>query len=112
MGFSPSDFSAFLSFPVAYCGVVPSLCSTAICYYLLNKYAPDSELYPKCPRGRARVDQVLATMTSTIQPPFMAFFVSVFPILCGSLGGQAPLASHVAAGQEFFAVLRVLLLAV
>ncbi|KAM7312308.1 glutathione S-transferase 1 [Ixodes scapularis] len=48
--------------------------STAICYYLLNKYAPDSELYPKCPRGRARVDQVLATMTSTIQPPFMAFF--------------------------------------
>ncbi|CAN7938048.1 unnamed protein product, partial [Ixodes hexagonus] len=48
--------------------------STAICYYLLNKYAPECELYPKCPQVRARVDQVLATMTSTIQPPFMAFF--------------------------------------
>ncbi|XP_064459322.1 uncharacterized protein LOC135369735 [Ornithodoros turicata] len=48
--------------------------SNAILYYLINKYDPDSTLYPKCPRSRAAVDKVLAAVTSTIQPHYMAFF--------------------------------------
>nr|XP_037277694.1 glutathione S-transferase 1-like [Rhipicephalus microplus] len=48
--------------------------SSAICYYLLRKHAPSSDLYPDCPRTRARVDQALATITSTIQPHYFKFF--------------------------------------
>lgn len=49
--------------------------SSAICCYLCNKYAPSSSLYPACPRKKALVDQVLATITSTIQPHYFAFFI-------------------------------------
>ncbi|CAN8015296.1 unnamed protein product [Ixodes persulcatus] len=48
--------------------------STAICLYLLNKYAPDSDLYPKDLQRRARVDQVLATVTSFVQPRYSEFY--------------------------------------
>uniref|UniRef100_A0A131Z246 Glutathione S-transferase n=1 Tax=Rhipicephalus appendiculatus TaxID=34631 RepID=A0A131Z246_RHIAP len=48
--------------------------SSAICYYLLRKHAPECELYPNCPRTRARIDQALATITSTIQPHYFKFF--------------------------------------
>lgn len=48
--------------------------SSAICYYLCNKYAPSSSIYPASPRSRALVDQILATITSTIQPHYFAFF--------------------------------------
>ncbi|XP_075542448.1 glutathione S-transferase 1-like [Dermacentor variabilis] len=47
--------------------------SSAICYYLLRKHAPDNELYPNCPRARARIDQALATITSTVQPNYFKF---------------------------------------
>ncbi|XP_037515250.1 glutathione S-transferase 1-like [Rhipicephalus sanguineus] len=45
----------------------------AICYYLLRKHAPDTELYPPCIKTRARIDQALATIFSTIQPRFIKF---------------------------------------
>ncbi|KAH6931967.1 hypothetical protein HPB50_001857 [Hyalomma asiaticum] len=48
--------------------------SSAICYYLLRKHAPESELYPNCARTRAGIDQALATITSTIQPHYFKFF--------------------------------------
>ncbi|XP_064459324.1 uncharacterized protein LOC135369737 [Ornithodoros turicata] len=48
--------------------------SNAIVYYLINKYAPDTPLYPKCPKARAKVDSVLATITSNIQPHYFGFF--------------------------------------
>lgn len=47
--------------------------STAICYYLLRKHAQNSELYPNCNKSRARIDQALATVTSTIQPHYFTF---------------------------------------
>ncbi|XP_077532936.1 glutathione S-transferase 1-like [Haemaphysalis longicornis] len=49
--------------------------STAICYYLLNKYAPYSDLYPKDLRRRARVDEILATVSIRIQPKISEFYV-------------------------------------
>ncbi|XP_077511400.1 glutathione S-transferase 4-like isoform X3 [Amblyomma americanum] len=49
--------------------------SNAIAYYLLRKYAPDSELYPACVRGRTRIDQVLASACCNIHPHMAAFFV-------------------------------------
>ncbi|KAM7312417.1 glutathione S-transferase 1 [Ixodes scapularis] len=48
--------------------------STAVCLYLLNKYAPGSDLYPKDLQKRARVDQVLATVTSFVQPHYAQFY--------------------------------------
>ncbi|CAN7945370.1 unnamed protein product, partial [Ixodes pacificus] len=48
--------------------------STAVCLYLLNKYAPGSDLYPKDLQKRARVDQVLATVTSFVQPRYAEFY--------------------------------------
>ncbi|KAL1418520.1 hypothetical protein MTO96_025904 [Rhipicephalus appendiculatus] len=52
--------------------------STAIAYYLLRKYAPKSQLYPDCPLKRARIDQILATISSTIRPHFVEFCRHVF----------------------------------
>ncbi|KAH7984537.1 glutathione S-transferase 1-1 [Rhipicephalus sanguineus] len=52
--------------------------STAIAYYLLRKYAPKSQLYPDCPRKRARIDQILATVASTIRPHFVEFSRKLF----------------------------------
>lgn len=54
--------------------------SSAICAYLVSKYAPDSCLLPKCIKQRAQVDKVLATITSTIQPHYFKFFVSVLGV--------------------------------
>uniref|UniRef100_A0A023FVE9 Putative glutathione s-transferase n=1 Tax=Amblyomma parvum TaxID=251391 RepID=A0A023FVE9_AMBPA len=48
--------------------------SNAIAYYLLRKYAPESELYPNCLRGRTRIDQVLAAASSYIHPHLGTFF--------------------------------------
>uniref|UniRef100_A0A023GG47 Putative glutathione s-transferase n=1 Tax=Amblyomma triste TaxID=251400 RepID=A0A023GG47_AMBTT len=48
--------------------------SNAIAYYLLRKYAPESELYPNCLRGRTRIDQVLAAASSNIHANLGAFF--------------------------------------
>ncbi|XP_075542451.1 glutathione S-transferase 1-like [Dermacentor variabilis] len=47
--------------------------SLAICYYLLRKNAPDSELYPNDIKARATIDQALATIVSTIHPHFLKF---------------------------------------
>ncbi|XP_077507690.1 glutathione S-transferase 1-1-like [Amblyomma americanum] len=55
--------------------------SNAIAYYLLRKYAPESELYPSCCKERARIDQVLATVANTIQPQQLLFYR---PLFCGS----------------------------
>ncbi|KAH6931968.1 hypothetical protein HPB50_001858 [Hyalomma asiaticum] len=50
--------------------------STAICYYLLNKYAPSSPLYPKDIQKRARVDQILCTVSSFVQPVASSYIVT------------------------------------
>uniref|UniRef100_G3MQM9 Glutathione S-transferase n=1 Tax=Amblyomma maculatum TaxID=34609 RepID=G3MQM9_AMBMU len=42
--------------------------STAICYYLLNKFAPASPLYPHDLQKRAKVDQILWNVSSFLQP--------------------------------------------
>ncbi|KAL3205926.1 hypothetical protein MRX96_040558 [Rhipicephalus microplus] len=47
--------------------------STAIAYYLLRKYAPDSQLYPNCIQTRTRIDQVLAAVNGNINPNLGAF---------------------------------------
>ncbi|XP_065304948.1 glutathione S-transferase 4-like [Dermacentor albipictus] len=52
--------------------------STAIAYYLLSKYAPQSQLYPPSPRLRARIDQILATIASSIRPHVVEFFRRIF----------------------------------
>ena len=48
--------------------------SKAIITYLLNKYAPDSELYPKDPAARAQVDQRLY-FDSSLNASFRAIVV-------------------------------------
>ncbi|XP_075539442.1 glutathione S-transferase 1-1-like [Dermacentor variabilis] len=40
--------------------------SNAIAYYLLRKYAPDSELYPACIKTRTHIDQILSSLVTTI----------------------------------------------
>nr|XP_050029288.1 glutathione S-transferase 1-like [Dermacentor andersoni] len=52
--------------------------SSAIAYFLVNKYAPTSELYPKDVQKRARVDQVLSVVSTHIQPKFSAFSIPSF----------------------------------
>uniref|UniRef100_A0A1E1XBE0 Putative glutathione s-transferase n=1 Tax=Amblyomma aureolatum TaxID=187763 RepID=A0A1E1XBE0_9ACAR len=48
--------------------------SNAIAYSLLRKYAPESELYPACVRGRTRIDQVLASASCNIHIHLGNFF--------------------------------------
>ncbi|KAL1454678.1 hypothetical protein MTO96_043729 [Rhipicephalus appendiculatus] len=50
----------------------------AIAYYLLRKYAPESDLYPACYKERARIDQCLAAVSSTVQPRQLMFFRPTF----------------------------------
>ncbi|XP_077558033.1 glutathione S-transferase 1-1-like [Haemaphysalis longicornis] len=52
--------------------------STAIAYYLMRKYAPQSDLYPKCLQACTRIDQTLATLAGSIQTDSRAFFRSRF----------------------------------
>uniref|UniRef100_A0A023GG50 Putative glutathione s-transferase n=1 Tax=Amblyomma triste TaxID=251400 RepID=A0A023GG50_AMBTT len=47
--------------------------SNAIAYYLLRKYAPESELYPSCLKLRTRIDQLLAVVSSEIHPKQQVF---------------------------------------
>nr|XP_054923436.1 glutathione S-transferase 1-like isoform X2 [Dermacentor andersoni] len=49
--------------------------SSAICHYLLNKYAPYSELYPKDLRRRARVDEIVEKIGSYVYPRIASFYV-------------------------------------
>ncbi|KAK8770317.1 hypothetical protein V5799_013221 [Amblyomma americanum] len=48
--------------------------SNAIAYYLLRKYAPDSELYPTRVKGRTQIDQVLAYASCNIHSHLGNFF--------------------------------------
>ncbi|XP_065304947.1 glutathione S-transferase 1-like [Dermacentor albipictus] len=52
--------------------------SAAIAYYLLSKYAPQSQLYPLSPRQRNRIDQIMVTIASTIRPHFVEFIRRIF----------------------------------
>ncbi|KAH7956299.1 hypothetical protein HPB52_007901 [Rhipicephalus sanguineus] len=47
--------------------------SNAIAYYLLRKYAPESELYPTCIQTRTRIDQILAAIATTIHNAQMEY---------------------------------------
>ncbi|KAL1468332.1 hypothetical protein MTO96_041550 [Rhipicephalus appendiculatus] len=49
------------------------LYSNAIAYYLLRKYAPESQLYPACIQTRTRIDQVLASIATTINSAIIDF---------------------------------------
>lgn len=51
--------------------------SKAICAYLSNKYAPDSELYPNEPKARAIVDQRLYFDATTLFPRTRQIAVSM-----------------------------------
>jgi len=44
--------------------------SRAIACYICNRYAPDSELYPKDPVRRAKVDHVLYADTTFVEDMF------------------------------------------
>ncbi|XP_077508693.1 glutathione S-transferase 1-like [Amblyomma americanum] len=48
--------------------------SSAIAYYLLRKYAPESELYPANITTRARIDQTLAVLSSNLHPQSAVFY--------------------------------------
>ncbi|KAH6931964.1 hypothetical protein HPB50_001854 [Hyalomma asiaticum] len=48
--------------------------SSAIVHYLLRKYAPKSQLYPDDVKTRARIDQVVAAVSATIQPQASGFY--------------------------------------
>uniref|UniRef100_A0A1E1X6S2 Putative glutathione s-transferase n=1 Tax=Amblyomma aureolatum TaxID=187763 RepID=A0A1E1X6S2_9ACAR len=48
--------------------------SSAIAYYMLRKYAPESELYPANITSRARIDQILAVLSSNLHPQSAVFF--------------------------------------
>ncbi|XP_077560841.1 glutathione S-transferase 1-like [Haemaphysalis longicornis] len=52
--------------------------SNAIAYYLVRKYAPQSDLYPGCVKFCARIDQTLAALSSTIHPQAVAFTMGRF----------------------------------
>ncbi|KAH6931734.1 hypothetical protein HPB50_000041 [Hyalomma asiaticum] len=69
--------------------------SNAIAYYLLRKYAPESDLYPDCIKERARIDQCLAAVASTIQPHQLIFFRPRF------WENKKPTEAEVASFEEF-----------
>uniref|UniRef100_A0A023GFS3 Putative glutathione s-transferase n=1 Tax=Amblyomma triste TaxID=251400 RepID=A0A023GFS3_AMBTT len=48
--------------------------SAAIAYYMLRKYAPKSELYPANITSRARIDQILAVLSSNLHPQSAEFY--------------------------------------
>ncbi|CAN7938046.1 unnamed protein product [Ixodes hexagonus] len=48
--------------------------SSAICSYLLDAYGAGSDLRVDCVKTRARVNQALAAISSTIQPHYFKFF--------------------------------------
>ncbi|EEC09122.1 glutathione S-transferase, putative, partial [Ixodes scapularis] len=48
--------------------------SLAICSYLLDAYGAHSDLKVDCVKTRARVNQALAVITSTVQPHYFKFF--------------------------------------
>ncbi|XP_037514394.1 glutathione S-transferase 4 [Rhipicephalus sanguineus] len=48
--------------------------STAIAYYLIRKYATESDLYPACVETRTRIDQILACASGTIHNHSAVFF--------------------------------------
>uniref|UniRef100_G3MM07 Uncharacterized protein n=1 Tax=Amblyomma maculatum TaxID=34609 RepID=G3MM07_AMBMU len=50
----------------------------AIATYLVNKYAPTSDLNPKDVQKRAHMDQVLSVVATHIQPKFSAFSIPSF----------------------------------
>lgn len=52
--------------------------SSAISSYLINKYAPNSKLYPRDPEARGKIDQILFTVQTCIAPHIMSFFKSCF----------------------------------
>ncbi|XP_054923586.2 glutathione S-transferase 4-like [Dermacentor andersoni] len=52
--------------------------SNAIAYYLLRKYAPESELYPASIKTRTRIDQILSAVVTTIHN---AMIDAILPII-------------------------------
>lgn len=61
--------------------------STAVCYYLLNKYAPESPIYPKEVHKRAQVDQILSLVSSFIQP-VASFYIRTAIVRRKKLAGE------------------------
>lgn len=71
--------------------------STAIAYYLLRKYAPESDLYPNEIKARTRIDQALAVLSGTVHAvhPLAAVFFRP-----GSFLKTTPTAAEVIAYEE------------
>nr|XP_054923460.1 glutathione S-transferase 4-like [Dermacentor andersoni] len=55
------------------CRQIVAICANAIAYYLLPKYAPDSELYPTCIKTRTHIDQILSSLVATIHSQTAVF---------------------------------------
>ncbi|XP_049519582.1 glutathione S-transferase 1 isoform X2 [Dermacentor silvarum] len=71
--------------------------SSAIAYYLLRKYAPESELYPNEIKARTRIDQALAALSGTVHAvhPLAAVFFRP-----GFFVKKTPTAAEVIAYEE------------
>lgn len=52
--------------------------SRAICIYLVEKYAKNDSLYPKDPKKRAVINQLLQFDAGTLFPKFSAYYVPIF----------------------------------
>lgn len=61
--------------------------SRATMTYLMNKYAPDSELYPKDPQKRAKVDEMLFYDCSVLYDRFGQY---VYPVAFGQEAALSP----------------------